>query len=120
MGLTGIKIGPDGNIYAVNRIQNSLVAISEGLPTSTVEYQPGSEINVYPNPASNYINIDINNSPENSISSIKIYNNQGQIVLNQLMNQEDRIDVSRFNNGIYILEAAGPELLYKKKFSIIK
>jgi len=120
VGLTGIKIGPDGNIYAVNRIQNSLVAISEGLPTSTVEYQPGSEIKVYPNPASNYINIDINNSPENSISSIKIYNNQGQIVLNQLMNQEDRIDVSRFNNGIYILEAAGPELLYKKKFSIIK
>lgn len=119
-GLTGIKVGPDGNIYAVNRIQNSLIAISEGLPTNTVEYEAESEINIYPNPASEYITFDIKNNTSNPDAQITIYNNQGQKMIQNQTNQKEKVDVSTLSGGIYILEVAVSDLLYKKKFLIIK
>ena len=41
-GLTGIKIGPDGNIWCTNRIENTLTMIEPGEPTSISEIGMGT------------------------------------------------------------------------------
>ena len=119
-GLTGIKLGPDGNIYAVNRINNSLVSISEGNPTSTVEYGNDTDISIYPNPTIDYLNITINSKPITAETSIQILNTQGQQVYSRISNNTDGVDVSHMSKGIYFLEVNDSEVIYKKKFSLIK
>lgn len=119
-GLTGIKLGPDGNIYAVNRINNSLVSISEGNPTSTVEYGNDTDISIYPNPTIDYLNITINSKPITAETSVQILNTQGQQVYSRISNNTDGVDVSHMSNGIYFLEVNDSEVVYKKKFSLIK
>lgn len=119
-GLTGIKLGPDGNIYAVNRINNSLVSISEGNPTSTVEYGNDTDISIYPNPTTDYLNITINSKPITAETSIQILNTQGQQVYSRISNNTDGVDLSHMSNGIYFLEVNDSEVIYKKKFSLIK
>lgn len=120
IGLMGITVGPNGNIYAVNRLNNSLVTISEGSPTSTVEYGNDSKINVYPNPTNDYLSIEINSSKIKSEASIKIFNAHGQQVYSKANGNQDVIDVSQLSSGIYFIEVNDSELVYKEKFSIIK
>ncbi len=119
-GLTGIKIGPDGKIYAVNRINNSLVSISEGELSATVEYGSDENIRIYPNPASDYLAIKIDSKVINKDASVKIFNSQGQQVYGITSNNETQIDVSQLSNGIYFLEVNDSELVYKSKFAIMK
>jgi hypothetical protein len=119
-GLTGIKLGPDGNIYAVNRINNSLVSITEGDPSSTVEYGNDTNISIYPNPTKDFLAIKINSEVIHKEASVKIFNTQGQQVYGKTSNSEAQIDVSQLINGIYFLEVNDSEIVYKNKFSIIK
>ena len=119
-GLTGIKIGPDGNIYAVNRINNSLVSIAAGNPSSTVEFGSDTNISTYPNPAEDYLTIEINREAINKNASVKIFNIQGQQVYQKMNNSGTQVDVSQLTNGIYFLEVNDSDLVYKSKFSIIK
>lgn len=119
-GLTGIKLGPDGNIYAVNRINNSLVSITEGDPSSTVEYGNDTNISIYPNPTKDFLAIKINSEVIHKDASVKIFNTQGQQVYGKTSNSEAQIDVSQLINGIYFLEVNDSEIVYKNKFSIIK
>lgn len=118
-GLTGIKLGPDGNIYAVNRINNSLISISEGNPTSTVEYGNDTDISIYPNPTSDYLFIEINGKAIDKESLIRVTNIQGQQIYSKT-NNGSQIEVSNLIDGIYFLEVTDTDLVYKKKFSIIK
>jgi hypothetical protein len=118
-GLTGIKLGPDGNIYAVNRVNNSLISISEGNPTSTVEYGNESDISIYPNPTADYLTIKINGEAIDKESIIKVTNIQGQQIYSEI-NNGSQIDVSNMIDGIYFLEVNDTDIVYKKKFSIIK
>lgn len=120
VGLAGIKVGPDGNIYAVNRITNSLISISEGAPTNTVQCGNKKSLDIYPNPTNDYLVIKIHSRTISKGISVKIFNTQGQIVYSKINNNEEQIDVSSLDTGIYFLEVNDSEILYKKKFSIIK
>jgi len=51
---------------------------------------------IYPNPANNVINIS-----SDMVSAVKMYNNIGQLVLNQ--HNTNTINISALQNGIYIL-----------------
>jgi hypothetical protein len=71
-------------------------------------------IDLWPNPTSNQLNIS---SSANQISSIKIMDLQGKIVLeSQISEKESRIDVSKWINGIYIIELSveNKARIYKK------
>jgi hypothetical protein len=56
--------------------------------------------NIYPNPTSNTINIDIDNSSD--ITSIEIYNAIGQRIYHT-NNFKNQIDISEFQSGVYFL-----------------
>ena len=53
-------------------------------------------ITIYPNPATNLITIS-----SNRVLAVKVYNNIGQLILNEYNTNE--INVSKLTNGIYIL-----------------
>jgi hypothetical protein len=58
-----------------------------------------SDAKVYPNPTSNTLTIDL----DNTIESLKIYDQQGRLV-KTLIGSSKTIDVSMFANGIYFIE----------------
>jgi hypothetical protein len=80
---------------AISYIKTGTVSIQEN---STTE----NAIKLYPNPVSNILHIEVENS--NTIPEIKLYSIQGVLLINTKGNQ---IDVSSLSNGIYIAEIDG-------------
>ncbi len=75
-------------------------ANNENLSTITFEALKNS-ITLYPNPASNQINVVITDLIPNE--NIKIYNQLGQLVLEKIPANENAINVSSLTSGTYIL-----------------
>ncbi len=73
------------------------------------------KISIYPNPAENKIHISCNN--EASIKEISIFNQLGQIVL-QERERAANIDISKLLNGIYIIEVVGTNWRVKEKLMV--
>jgi hypothetical protein len=68
-----------------------------------------STIDIYPNPADNIVNIS-----GADISNVKVFNNIGQLILNQ--HNTNIINVSKLTNGIYLLsiETTTKQITQKK------
>ncbi|MBC8147421.1 MAG: T9SS type A sorting domain-containing protein [Bacteroidetes bacterium] len=69
------------------------------IPNGKNEIISKSEIKIYPNPTTNYINIE-----NNAASIIKLYNIIGEEVIVLNSNGFEKIDVSNLNSGIYLLK----------------
>jgi len=62
-----------------------------------------NEINIYPNPATNKINIEF--SYQNQSAILKFYDLTGNIVLQkQIEGAENVVDISLLTRGVYIVE----------------
>ena len=66
-----------------------------------------AEVSIYPNPTNNVINVAIENG---FFEGAEILNMQGQIVLKS---DQERIDVSQLQNGIYFVRLVGHSDSYK-------
>ncbi len=105
----------NGNEWGTPFICDSLLA---HLTNVTNNGYTESGISFYPNPATNYINI---NSNYESISSfnIKIYDMQGRILLiKQIADINQQIDVSSIPNGIYLVKIANLKTIDNYKLII--
>lgn len=61
-------------------------------------------LSIYPNPASNYVNIKLENT-SNSNLTLKIYNIMGLLVKSETIAKgQQQINISDLNNGAYLLE----------------
>lgn len=60
---------------------------------------------IYPNPASNTINLQLKNSDLMDYSTIHILDVNGRIVLNTLFSNE--INVQQLDNGVYFIKISG-------------
>ncbi|MFT5823068.1 MAG: hypothetical protein ACI8ZM_004327 [Crocinitomix sp.] len=90
--MTGFNGSTDGKIYFTK----------EMVSTSSIEETNSIAVTTFPNPAVNVLNI---NSTE-AIKSVKLYNTNGQLVFSNSngSNSMIQLDVTQFENGIYILE----------------
>ncbi|MBN2663882.1 MAG: T9SS type A sorting domain-containing protein [Bacteroidales bacterium] len=62
-----------------------------------------ANINIYPIPANNVLNIDLSETPNNT--SVSIFNSVGQVVLvKQLTSTNNQIDISKLASGTYFVE----------------
>ena len=86
------------------------------VPLSTENFST-SNIDVYPNPASDVLNISIPYS-YNTVSG-RIVDVSGREVIN-LPNMTNKIDVSGLSNGMYILDVAIDNKSFQQKFVISK
>lgn len=82
--------------------------------TSITEQEETSNLQVYPNPASEYFQI----SGTESGSEYLLINQQGQEVLSGFLAGDERIDTSEFTSGIYFLEIKNDQGVSRKKISI--
>jgi len=75
-------------------------------------------MNIYPNPASDMITVIIDPSINPSLT-LKIYNITGSLVKTELVKEnQQQINVSDLNNGIYMVEIKSKNVTYKKKLII--
>jgi hypothetical protein len=83
--------------------------------TSTTEVQKTMEVNVYPNPVCEFLNIII---PEGSdCSLVSIYDNEGRLYFKQkITSKTESINVSLLQKGIYILNISNTKTIYNQKF----
>jgi hypothetical protein len=68
-------------------------------------------INIYPNPANTYLTIDVQEP-----TFISIYNVMGQVVATQNLQATQAINISRFEAGVYFVNAANGQTLRFVKF----
>ncbi|WP_411894804.1 PQQ-dependent sugar dehydrogenase [Winogradskyella sp. A2] len=77
-----------------------------------------SEISIYPNPADSLVNLDFSNITGNPEITVEILDIQGKIILSELRTIETvyKLDVSKFNAGLYILKckSVSGEILLQK------
>lgn len=95
---------------------NSFFGINEQTNT------PSSKIMIYPNPASNRVNILLE-KPFNEKLGIKIINTSGiEVYSSEIMNPGKKIgiDVSAFTAGMYIISVQGKDFDAKGKVIILK
>lgn len=84
-----------------------------------------NEIEIFPNPANDFVSIHLENLNEKNIQ-IRIVNVFGQIVMEKKEsyttngNFDKQIDVSRLNNGIYFVSVQSGENIFTRKMIIQK
>jgi len=75
-------------------------------PARVQEYNPtDSDIRIYPNPANDFLNIQLDKCSEYQIDLVEIFDFSGRKVISifTTFGQENIIDVSTFDGGIYLL-----------------
>lgn len=85
------------------------------ITTSIDAQQTNTGILVYPNPTSDCFSLRLTGS-NNYKGKVLIYNSKGEIVLNDYMEAESKIDASQWTNGIYFIKAGD----YVSKIMITK
>lgn len=101
-GIMGIKIGPDGKIWYVNKKLSQVVRLDT---TETLVGNSNLAQNevliIYPNPAASIININSDNIPE----YIMLYNMTGNILkIIKPSSLNSIIDLSEFYSGLYMVQ----------------
>ena len=75
-------------------------------------------IKIYPNPSSDFINLDLSNS-DTKVLSIKISTIQGQIISEQIItNLIEHISVANLSKGIYVLQLNSDKGILTQKIII--
>ncbi len=103
-----IMKSPDGNCWRISIDNNgNFVSTSITCPCNSAnvpEQKNNQEINIYPNPVQNIVNIEII-SQKSKYFNIEIYTIQGKLIfLKQYKTSPLSIDISDLSNGIYMLK----------------
>lgn len=104
-GMTGIKVGPDGNLWVCNRIFHTLTKVEAGEPTSVYDAQLSEKIEVYPNPTSDILNLRISSELEDNLIGIELIDVTGKLIFKQsAINTSKGLDLSTIGSGVYNLK----------------
>ncbi|MCO5250799.1 MAG: T9SS type A sorting domain-containing protein [Candidatus Kapabacteria bacterium] len=110
--ITELQLGNDGKLYAMNymglwRTKDKVVSSVEN--TDEPILSRGNGLFIYPNPASEYIEIIINptvNRGVDEASGIKIFNTLGECVINEQihpMTPSHRMNIEHLQTGLYFV-----------------
>lgn len=96
------------------------------IPTGIATQKNIERLLVYPNPSSSEVTISFDLETSNNIS-IKVYNIQGKEILTLVNNRQFNaganqvtLNVSEFNNGLYIVKVIGDNVNSSTRISVIK
>lgn len=112
-GVCGIKIGPEGNIWYTNRLENKIYKIAPASTTST-ESIVNNVIGISPNPTNGIINLDVPNDIE--ITDTIIFDASGKIIetINYHSNQKS-LSIEHLPDGMYFIQLKSAENIYTNK-----
>ncbi len=101
-GPYSVTTDTSGNILIVNIIDsNGCQSSSEFMITSLPEEELG-EIRIHPNPASTKLYLDLT-AVNTQMESLQLFSTNGQLI-NQYSKVDSELDISRLNEGLYILK----------------
>jgi hypothetical protein len=80
------------------------------------ETQDQNLITIYPNPASD--RLEIRRAQSSDVQIIQIYNSIGQLLYNDQNFSRDFVDISQFKNGVYFMRYSATKSFAIKKFMI--
>ncbi|MCB0662001.1 MAG: choice-of-anchor J domain-containing protein [Saprospiraceae bacterium] len=105
-GLTGLKVGPDGNIWYTNRLRNTLSVAAAGSPVATNDLEVDNTVRISPNPATNTLFIDTQNAGEQL--DLEMFDLAGKRVLSfRGVENHQGINISSLSEGVYLLKMKG-------------
>ncbi|WP_367392996.1 choice-of-anchor J domain-containing protein [Lewinella sp. LCG006] len=108
LGLTGIKIGPDGNLWFVNRVQNTLKIATPGDISSTREAGLEIAINLSPNPATDVMNVSIPEMNNYADAMISVVSLTGKVLIPaKPLQRTQTLHLANLPAGIYLLQISG-------------
>lgn len=118
-GITGIKIGPEGEIWYTNRTQNTLKKIVPGEVSNTEELAWAAQVQVSPNPTSGNLLVRL---PESSTEvSLELINLLGEKLANFHGNSNSlSLSVRDLPNGIYVLSISSETFSTTRKIVLEK
>lgn len=93
-------------------IRPILASSQNVLPTNTEELTQ-NQLNIYPNPASEMLNIDWEIKPDAQLS---VYSLDGKMVLNRSDFQEQQLDINKLSDGLYLLTIQVNGEIFSSKF----
>jgi choice-of-anchor B domain-containing protein len=110
MGAWGVyPLLPSGNIL-VSDMQTGLYVIDIDYESASVETIESNKISVYPNPADDFISIDLNED-----FSYEIFDVQSKKVKEGTFAQNNNINISSLSSGVYVLKINTNNKVYTQK-----
>ncbi|MFD2541655.1 T9SS type A sorting domain-containing protein [Lacinutrix gracilariae] len=100
----------DLDIATVDYQNNHLNWFENKLTTLSTQNNSIQELTIYPNPTTNSLYFKGNITEDLNVS---VYNVLGKQVLNATVNQNQALDVSKLNNGVYIIKFNNYNSAYK-------
>jgi len=120
-GLTGIKIGPDGNIWYTNRIRNTLSTAEPGLVSSATEIDRQPEVIISPNPTTGILSIGIPDWNGNTAVSAQLTNASGQEIRDlKNLKRSQQLDLSDLPIGVYFMNISADSFSSTKKIVLTR
>lgn len=116
-GLCGIKVGPDGNIWTVNREGNTLNVISVGDDVANTNLKDAELVKVYPNPAVDRITIKVDHPDSYTLSMIDA---KGSIVHSEKGRGSRAINVEHLDTGMYILQVISADVSFSQTVMVTR
>lgn len=102
---TGLAFNHAGDLFIVDRGNNRIRKITGLTSSDSEEASTETSINIYPNPSTDKITIDVNNNVE--LKNVTMFNSNGGQV-NVKMNNKT-LNVSKLPRGIYVLRITTSE-----------
>jgi hypothetical protein len=88
--------------------------VVESLATSVNEIKNKGPFQIYPNPATDHLSIEIPSF--SSATAVKIFNMHGQVVFSSMLsNQKTIVDVSTLMRGAYVVEVLSSDGISRQK-----
>jgi hypothetical protein len=118
-GLTGIKIGPDGNIWYTNRINNTLMSVQPGDPVNTTAIDQQIKVGIAPNPTDGLISLNIAGIKDVTNLTAVVKNSTGKSIVqwNNVLNGQ-QLNMTDLPNGVYFLTLQGSSFSNTQKLII--
>ena len=97
---SAIVVWPSGIVDHYGAIEtDQFINLTEGSnPVGITSFEAQIDINVYPNPSSDFIRIE-----GGEIQRVEMMDTQGKMVMSSLYNEGQQLDLSQFEKGNYIL-----------------
>ena len=93
------QAGPNSNTVFPNQMEIDYVRVYQENLTNSINIDDKNKYIVFPNPANDVLTIQGKN-----VSSIKIFNIDGNIILSKNVNHNKKVDISILNKGMYLVE----------------
>lgn len=118
-GLTGITIGPDGNIWYVNRNTQKLKRVEPGSPNSSEEDFLAAQIVVTPNPTKGLLYVTLPELPLNSTTTIRVTDLAGKTVFQSTgFVDSSLIDLGEIPAGLYLVNFKNEQFAATRKIVV--